>query len=140
MTELDKALAALNANPQDPAAQSGFYGLFLNSIFFVPIGTEKIRSDDENEEKEVELPLIIENEGTDFLVFFDQQQRLNDWAETAAPCVQMPGHVIAEITSPDLCWAMNVGTDHGKQFVPEEIAWLKDVIARSKASTGEANG
>ncbi len=137
MTELDKALQALNANPDDPTAQSAFYGLLLNSIFFVPIGTETVTTDDESGKKEVELPLIIENEGTDFLVFFDQQQRLYDWAEKDVPCVQMPGHVLAEITSPDLCWAMNVGTDHGKQFAPEEIAWLKDVIARSKAVADE---
>jgi hypothetical protein len=30
-------------------------------------------------------------------------------------------------------FSMNVGTEHDKQFAPEEIAWLKGVIARSKA-------
>ena len=133
MTELDQALEVLKANPDDQTAQSGFYGLFLNSIFFVPIGTETVKSEDESSEKKVDLPLIIESDGADFLVFFDQQQRLDAWAEKVVPCVQMPGHVIAEITSPNLCWAMNVGTEHDKQFAPEEIAWLKGVIARSKA-------
>ncbi|WP_020677723.1 SseB family protein [Geopsychrobacter electrodiphilus] len=132
MTELDQALAALNANPEDPKARMDFYGRFLHTIFFVPI--QKIKSLVEGVEKEVELPLIIENDGSDFLVFFDDQKRLNVWAEKHAPCVQMPGYAIAEISSPGVWWAMNVGTAHDKQFNPDEIAWLKDVLARSKGA------
>jgi SseB protein N-terminal domain len=137
MTELDQALEALNANPEDPKAQSGFYGRFLNTIFFVPLGKDTISTDDENAGKKVELPLIIENDGADFLVFFDQQERLNDWAEKDVPSAQMPGYVLVEITSPDLWWAMNVGTDHDKQFPPAEIAWLKGVIAASKTESDQ---
>ena len=133
MTELDQALETMKANPDDPAAQSSFYGLFFSSIFFVPVGTETLESEDEDSEKKVDLPLIIESDGSDFLVFFDQQQRLDAWAEQVVPSVQMPGHVLAELTSPGLFWAMNVGTGYDKQFSPQEIAWLKDVIARSKA-------
>ncbi len=130
MTELDQALETLKSNPEDPTSQMNFYGLFLNTIFFVPI--KKVNYDEEGEGKGVELPLIIENEGSNFLVFFDEQKRLDDWAEKTAPSAQMPGYAIAEITSEEVCWAMNVGTEHDKQFSPEEIAWLKDVIARSK--------
>ncbi len=130
MTDLDKALAALNANPEDLNAKMNFYGLFLSTIFFVPI--KKISAAEEGAEKGVELPLIIENDGSDFLVFFDEQKRLNDWAEKHVPCAQMPGYVLVEISSPEVCWAMNVGTDHDKQFGPEEIAWLRGVIERTK--------
>lgn len=132
MTDLDKALAAMHANPEDPNAKMDFYGRFLHTIFFVPI--KKVASGAESAEKAVELPLIIENEGSDFLVFFDDQKRLNDWAGKHVPCAQMPGYALAEISSPGVWWAMNVGTDHDKQFPPEEIAWLKDVIARSKGA------
>ncbi len=133
MTELDSALEALKANPEDPTAKMNFYGLFLNSVFFVPI--KKVS--DEEAEKKVELPMIVESDGSDFLVFFDDQKRLNDWAKTHAPCAQMPGFALAQITSPGVYWAMNVGTDHDKQFAPEEIAWLKGVIASSTGATAE---
>ncbi|PLX86162.1 MAG: hypothetical protein C0617_02035 [Desulfuromonas sp.] len=133
MTELDKALETLRANPDDQKAQSGFYDLFLNAVFFVPTMTQSIGTDEDNEEQEAELPLIIENDGTDYLLFFDQRQRLNDWAEKEAPCVQLPGHVLAEMTTAELYWAMNIGTDYSKQFAPDEIAWLKDVVSRCKA-------
>jgi len=131
MTELDKALAFLKLNPDDPTAKMNFYGLFLNSIFFVPI--KKIESEEQGAEKAVELPLIIENDGQDFLVFFDEQKRLNDWAEKHVPCAQMPGFALVAISSPEISWAMNVGTDYDKQFGPEEITWLKGVLEKTQA-------
>ncbi|HKJ04317.1 MAG TPA: SseB family protein [Geopsychrobacteraceae bacterium] len=133
MSELDQALEVLRAKPDDAKAQSGFYDLFLNSSFFVPTAKEMVRPDAESPEEEIEVPLVIESEGRDYLVFFDQQQRLNAWAETDAPCLQLPGHVLAEMTTEGLFWVMNIGTEHLKQFAPDEIAWLKEVVERCKA-------
>jgi peptidyl-prolyl cis-trans isomerase C len=139
MTDLDKAFEALRAKPDDQKAQSGFYDLFLNTLFFVPTAKEMIQVDEEGTEQETEVPLIIENEGTDYLVFFDQQQRLNDWAEQDAPFVKLPGHLLVEMTTADLNWVMNLGTDHFKPFAPDEIAWLKEVVAHCKAEDAGAD-
>jgi hypothetical protein len=139
MTELDTALIALRAQPEDRQAQSGFYDLFLNSSFFVPTILEKIKTEQGKEGEETRVPLIIDDEGIDYLVLFDRQQRLNDWAQTEAPCVQLRGFLLAEMTTEDLHWALNIGTEHGKQFVPEEIAWLKDVVKRCKAEIDPAD-
>jgi len=136
MTELDKALEVLQDNPQDHKAQSGFYDLFLNSGFYVPTIRETFENEDGSTEENAEVPLILENDDTDFLVFFDEQQRLNDWAEEDAPCVKLPGHVITEMSTPELHWALNIGTDYFKTFVPEEIGWLKDVVKRCKEEEG----
>jgi len=133
MTELDQALETLRADPADHKAQSGFYDLFLNSIFFVPNVDETFRTGEEGNEEKIEVPLIIEADGTDYLVFFDQQQRLTDWAEQEVPCVRLPGHMLAEMTPAGLYWAMNIGTTCNKQFAPDEIAWLKDVVEHCKA-------
>ena len=138
MTELDQALEALRANPDDHKAQSGFYDLFLNSIFFVPTIEEMVSTDDKSAKKKTEVPLIIVADGIDYLIFFDEQQRLNDWAEEEVPSQRLPGHVLAEMTTAELHWAMNIGTDYNKQFAPDEIAWLKDVVERCKAEGGEA--
>jgi len=135
MTELDKALEALRVNPDDHKAQSGFYDLFLNSNFFVPT-IEEMVSDDKSDKEKVEVPLIIVAEGIDYLVFFDQQNRLNDWAEEEVPSLRIPGHVLAEMTTSELHWAMNIGTEYNKQFAPDEIAWLKDVVGRCKKEEG----
>lgn len=136
MTELDQALEALRANPEDHQAQSGFYDLFLNSSFFVPTYEEKVPDEENGGEKQVEVPLVIEAEGTDYLVLFDRQERLNDWADQEAPCLKLPGHVLAEMTPGGLYWALNIGTEYNKQFAPDEIAWLKDVVKRCKEEAG----
>ena len=133
MTELDQALEALRANPDDHKAQSGFYDLFLNSIFFVPTIEEMVSTDGKSTKEKTEVPLIIVADGIDYLIFFDEQQRLNDWAEEEVPSQRLPGHVLAEMTTAELHWAMNIGTDYNKQFAPDEIAWLKDVVKRCKA-------
>ena len=133
MTELDQALEALRSNPDDHKAQSGFYDLFLNSIFFVPTIEEMVSTDDKSAKEKTEVPLIIVADGIDYLIFFDEQQRLNDWAEEEVPSQRLPGHLLAEMTTAELHWAMNIGTDYNKQFAPDEIAWLKDVVERCKA-------
>ena len=133
MTELDQALEALRADYKDPKAQSGFYDLFLNSLFFVPTVDEMIEKQDQSGKEKIEVPLVIVAEETDYLVFFDNQERLFAWAEKEVPFLQLPGHVLAEMTTNELNWAMNIGTDYNKQFAPDEIAWLKDVVERCKA-------
>ncbi len=138
MTELDKAFETLRAKPDDHKAQSGFYDLFLNSRFFVPTAQETIQIDDKGTEQETEVPLILENDGTDYLVFFDMQERLTAWAEQEAPFVRLPGHLLVEMTTSDLHWVMNVGTDHFKTFTPDEITWLKEVVAHCKAEDAVA--
>jgi hypothetical protein len=139
MTELDQALEALRADHEDPKAQSGFYDLFLNSLFIVPTVEEMIDNEDKSGKEKVEVPLIIVAEETDYLVFFDTQERLFDWAEKEVPFLQLPGHVLAEMTTDELNWAMNIGTDYNKQFAPDEIAWLKDVVERCKAEENQTS-
>lgn len=129
MIELDNAVAALKANPEDNTAKMDFYGRFFTTIFFVPI--KKVIADESEGQKALELPLIIDHEGSDFLVFFDEKERLNAWAKEDVPFAQMPGFALVEISSPEISWAMNVGTDYDKQFGPEEIAWLKGIIQSS---------
>jgi len=129
MTELDQALEALRRDADDAASQSKFYDLFLNATFQVPTleGTEPAG------EGEV-LPLVIEAEGHDYLMLFDSLERLHAWAEGEVPSVGVPGHVLAATTEPPLRWALNVGMSWTKQFLPDEIAWLREVVERCNAA------
>lgn len=122
MTKLDEAL---KLSRQDIKAQPLFYDLFLNSLFFIPVIEE------ENKEAGA-LPLLVEAEGNEYLMLFDTHQRLIDWAEKGAKFVTLPGHAITELTLPKLRWAMNYGTEYQKQFEPEEIEWLKDIVRQAK--------
>ena len=132
MTELDQALEAFRQDQPGADHQSKFYNLFLNTMFFVPTVKESIEVEKSAPEEEVTLPMVVEVDGLNYLMLFDTEQRLSAWADREIPFVTVPGHMIAEFSAPDLYWALNVGTEHAKQFVPDEIAWIKDVVSRCK--------
>lgn len=141
--ELDRALMALHENMNDPKAQSRFYDLFLNTTFCVPtLEPRELGGEAAPTEGQV-LPLIIEAEGHDYLMIFDSEERLKNWAGKAVTWVPVPGHVIAATAMPPLHIAMNVGATYSKQFLPDEIAWLKEVVERcnqeADAEQGQTN-
>ncbi len=138
MTDLDRALAVLRTDAEDPKGQSAYYDLFLNTTFYVPTVDKEVHGlpMDELEDGAV-MPLVIEAEGADYLMLFDTRERLYDWARAEVDFVEVPGHVVAANTMPPLQWALNVGTEYSKRFLSEEIAWLKDVVAQCEAAAGQ---
>ena len=123
MTELDKALEIFQQDMEDEKNQSQFFDLFLNSTLYIPTH--------ENKDAEGELqstPLVVTADEHDFLMLFDSEERLKDWAEDDVPFVAVPGHVVALNSPSPLHWMLNYGTDHSKPFVPDEIAWLKKAV------------
>jgi len=114
-------------------------GVLSAAESIVPTVDEMIDKEDKSGKEKVEVPLIIVSDETDYLVFFDTTERLFDWAEKEVPFLQLPGHVLAEMTTDELHWAMNIGTDYNKQFAPDEIAWLKDVVERCKVEENQTS-
>jgi hypothetical protein len=139
LTELDAALKELRQDMDNAKGQSKFYDLFLNASFFVPTLDDKdFKGDTDTLEEGQVLPLVIESEGNDYLMLFDTKERMQAWAEADVQWVDVPGHVLAATTMPPLHWALNVGTEYSKQFLPDEIAWLKEVVERCAAAAEEA--
>ena len=132
MTPIDKALQGLRDNPESDDHRNDFYRLFLSSTFFLPTFDEETGGVAVGETDDQMLPLIMEAEGENYMMIFDQEERVAEWAEEGVHCIALPGHVIVEMATEGLHLAMNVGTDHGKQFVPEEIAWLKEVVKQGR--------
>jgi hypothetical protein len=130
MTALDLAFEAAAKNP---TKQSEYYNLFLNSEIFiptrdVPLEERRKRAD----EGETIRPIIVESEGKSYFMLFDTKERLGAWAKREVGFTAVPGHVVVEMMGPDIHWALNVGTDHVKIFVPDEIKWLKETVARTR--------
>jgi len=135
LTELDAALKELRLDMDNAKGQSKFYDLFLNTSFFVPtLDAEEFKGDVNSLEQGQVLPLVIESDGNDYLMLFDTKERMQTWAEADVQWVDVPGHILAATTMPPLHWAMNVGTEYSKQFLPDEIAWLKEVVERCAAT------
>jgi hypothetical protein len=141
VTEIDKALSIFEQDRNDPGKQSGFYNLFLNSNFYVPTvdGKTEAGAEGGGETGHV-VPLVIEAEGTDYLMLFDTEARLRTWAQAEVSFVEVAGHVLAAMSAPPLHWALNVGSEPSKLFGPEEIAWLKEVVERCDADSGKEQG
>ena len=137
---LDRALNELHQDVNNATKQSQFYDIFLNTTFCVPtLDPAKLENAPEVPEGQV-LPLIVEADGNDYLMIFDTEERLKAWAGADAKWVGVPGYVLASTTMAPLHLAMNVGTEYSKQFLPDEIAWLREVVEKcNQAAEQEAN-
>lgn len=130
LSKLDEALQMLRVDMSDATRQSNFYDIFLNTTFCVPtLDPQELEGETAVEDGQV-LPLIIESEGNDYLMLFDSEERLKSWAGAESKWVGVPGYVLAVTTMPPLHLAMNVGSEYSKQFLPDEIAWLREVVER----------
>lgn len=126
MTALDQALQKFIQNDEE---HSQYYDLFLNSQFHIPTHEDESAAGKTTvSENDAISPVILEADGKSYLMLFDNEERLSAWAKQTVNFVVLPGYAIAEMTTPELHWAVNVGTDYSKEFVPDEIAWLKDVV------------
>jgi hypothetical protein len=138
MTPLDTAFAKLREDMDNNKAQSEYYDVFLNATFCVPtLNEEELSEGCEKPDDGQVLPMIIESEGNDYLMLFDTEERLHAWAGEPLPWVGVPAYVLAATTMPPLHWALNVGTEYSKQFLPDEIAWLREVVERCNAAAEE---
>ncbi|UFS70146.1 SseB family protein [Geomonas sp. RF6] len=133
MTELDNALVSLREDMNDAERQSQYYDLFLNATFFVPT----MEDDSADADPSAACPLVIEAGGSEYLMLFDSADRLYGWAGSKVPHVEVPGYLLASSTMDQLHWALNVGTDFSKSFLPAEIAWLKEVVEKCEAEAAE---
>jgi SseB protein N-terminal domain len=141
MTPLDQALKAVHEDPDNLDKRHHFYSLFLQTDFFVPTydqeNGEMLRGAGEPENPRRALPLVMESDGANFMMLFDLAERVTAWAAEEVKCLTIPGYVVIAMATEGLHLAMNVGTDLSKQFNPEEITWLKQVVEQSTGSAAE---
>jgi hypothetical protein len=133
MTPLDKALQAAQS---DKSKVNEFYDLFLATDVYVPThDSSKVESGSRRTtEGETFSPVIVTNKGTDFLPIFDTLERLQAWAGGhELTYIRMPAHALLLSIDNRLHVALNVGTDHFKEFVSDEVKWLQDSVRAAGA-------
>ncbi len=127
MTELDQALQKFI---QDEEQQDQYYDLILKTDFYIPLDTEG--SETPLDGQESVTPLILKSADKHYILLFDSEERLSNWSKKPVNYVVMAGYGIAAISTPDLHWAINVGSEFAKEFVPDEINWLKENLPETK--------
>jgi len=138
MSELDNALELYI---EDDNNRSSYFNLVLNSDFYIPVQAEeeKTGAQEISAQKSI-VPLVFSADGADHLLLFDSKERLHSWDQEALDYVIIAGDEIAQMTPPQLHWALNLGTDFHKKFVPEEITWLQEIVQRVAELTDEDDG
>lgn len=126
-SDLDAALAAAQDSPD---RRADFYELFLRSELWVPT------HEGDGEDQGIR-PLLVESEGTAFLLLFDSAERLQAWAQQEVDAVRIQGAALAQGVDPRIHWLLNPGTERAKEFVPEEIAFLQQSLEERKMESRE---
>lgn len=131
-TPLDKALAA---GLRDENARGDYYTRLLNTQLFLatwdtPEEPEIITSSGSEEI----TPVIIDNEEGRFVMLFDTEERLSDWAQREVGYVKMQGYDVLRTLGTDLSWALNIGTEHIKILTPDELQWLQENVRAEQPS------
>ena len=117
MTPLDEVLLAAQ---NDPSRVDPFYSLFLATNLFVPI-YDRPAGDLEAPMR----PIVIPDGAVQFIPVFDALDKLVNWAQQEVEYMQMEARAFLEGLHPSVHLALNPGDDLFKEFVPEEIQWLR---------------
>ncbi len=120
MTALDDALEKYIADDNE---QAQYYDLILKTDFYIPIVSDG--TDTPIEERENVTPLVLEAEGKHYVLMFDTEERVNSWAKEPIEYVILAGYEMVNHTPAEICWAINLGSPRAKEFVPDEIAYLR---------------
>jgi hypothetical protein len=129
VTPLDRAYAKAMQTKDEWA----FYNAFLNATLYIPtVDIPAAPAERRAGQNETFSPVLIENEGNKYLMLFDTEKRLGDWARREVGFVALAGHAIVEMMDAQFHWALNAGTDYMKTFVPDEIRWLKQSLQNAE--------
>lgn len=123
MTALDEALEKYI---EDDNAQAEYYDLVLQTDFYIPIVDDG--SDTPIEERENVTPMLFEADEKRYVLMFDTEERVNSWSKKPVKYMRLAGYEMATHTPAEIYWALNIGSERAKEFVPDEINWLKGIV------------
>jgi hypothetical protein len=122
-TPLDRAVAAMNAAPEDMAARLRFYDLFAGSELFLLL--------DEEAEGDRITPAVFPVEAERFALVFDREERLSLFAGAPAPYAALSGRGLAGMLSGQgLGLGVNLSVAPSSTLIPAEaVDWLARTLA-----------
>ena len=129
MSPLDTALVRAQGDfkNQDDEDQAffDFYQLFFSTNLFVPT-TEPV---DENEEDFNISPIILEENGSEYIMIFDSAERLEAWADGAdMHYFELSGADVFMVFGAERSLILNANSDHWKEFTSEEITFFMTML------------
>jgi len=123
LTPLDRAHAAMTAQPEDDAARLRFFERLAESELFLLLGQEP--------DGDTVDPRIFDTEEGPFVLAFDREERLASFADGIAPYAALSGRLLSQLLS-----GRSLGLALNPDVAPSAIllgadamAWLAETLA-----------
>jgi hypothetical protein len=134
MTPIDKLVNQVVASKGEPQALTQLYDAFFKTSFIIP--SKKLTEAEQaaaTKSGEPFVPLYTEHDDHYFLLSFDTEKRLDDWAgdnRDEIDFFKILGSNLVRALGDNVYLCLNFGTEHYKEFPPEEIKRLKTIIEK----------
>jgi len=130
-TPLDQAHAAMEATPDDDAARLRFYERMGDSEMFLLLEAEP--------DGDQISPQVFELEDASYILAFDREQRLAEFAEGNAPYVGLSGRALAQmLAGQGLGLGVNLGVAPSSILIPASaVDWLHETLSHAPSEAAE---
>lgn len=123
-TPIDAALTAMNAAPEDDALRLRFYERLADSELFLALAGEA--GGDEI------TPQVFSVEDASYVLVFDREERLAEFAEGSAPYAVLSGRGLAAmLAGQGIGLAVNPGAEASILVPSEAVDWLAATLAEA---------
>ena len=120
-TDIDRAIAALSAAPEDEALNLALHARIAEAELFVVL--------EEEPQGETVRPTILETSTGKLALAFDREERMVAFMGDATAYVALAGRSVAQMFSGgEVGMALNLGTDHETALGPEAMAWIAEAV------------
>ncbi len=124
-TALDMAHAAMEAAPEDEAARLRFYERLADSELFLLLGAEP--------EGDKIQPEVFATEEGEFVLVFDREERLAEFAGKIVPYASLSGRMIVKmLEGSDIGLGVNLDVAPSQTLMPAvALDWLRQTLAHN---------
>lgn len=125
LTDLDAAHAAMEASPDDDALRLRFHERLADSELFLLLTRDPVGDDVD--------PEMFSAEDQQFVLVFDREARLAEFAGRVAPTVTLAGRgLVKMLTGQGIGLALNLGIAPSAMLIPAEaVDWLAETLAHA---------
>lgn len=127
-TPLDQAHRAMSEAPEDDKSRLSFFGYLASSELFLFLEQEV--SDDQI------LPRIFNTEDGNFVLAFDREDRLAEFAGEAVPYAALSGRALANLLiEPNTGILLNPGFASSEALPQETLQWMRETLSAAPEPT-----
>ena len=129
ITDLDAAHAAMEAAPDDDTLRLRFHERLADTEVFLLLTRDPVGDDVD--------PQIFDAEGQQFVLIFDRESRLAEFAGRVAPTVTLAGRgLVRMLAGQGIGMALNLGVAPSATLIPAQaVEWLAETLAHAPVAT-----